>query len=97
MPNPTHITVTAPAGRLTPVHHQDGTEPGGIPLRVAPGFVHRVRYSQDIRRSIKRGDLVPCNLEGQTVGLELAAAPNDLPDGRIDLAQRDSKPSKVTP
>ncbi len=68
----THITVTAPEGRRTPIHPADGTHPQGLlwvqgPKEEKRGDVARVRYSQDIQRSIKRGDLIPCRLDGTPV------------------------------
>ncbi len=78
---PTHITVTAPPGKLTPIHYEDSTEPGGLPLRVSAGNVHRVRYSQAVRRSIARGDLI-----------EIA---DDVPD-QTPMVQRKTS-SKVNP
>jgi len=86
---PTHITVTAPEGRLTPIHKSDGVEPGGAALVVAPGDVRRVAYSTTVHRSILRGDLVMCDLDGKAVAsADLAAAPLDLHEAR---AQRVGK------
>lgn len=80
MPDPTHITVTAPPDRVTPVHKDDGIEPNGSQLRVVAGRVARVRYSQSTRRAIARGDLVLCNMSGSAVpSIALAAAPEELP------------------
>lgn len=86
--NPTHIKVTAPQGKLTPIGQADGRLPGGGSLRVHDGIICRVRYSQDIRRSIARGDLIPCDMNGADVGVHLddAAAPEDL-----DVIQRDTR------
>ncbi|HEY6179074.1 MAG TPA: hypothetical protein VIX73_31690 [Kofleriaceae bacterium] len=82
MPDPTHITVTAPPDRVTPIHEKDGIAPGGLQMRVTAGFVARVRYSQSTRRAISRGDLIPCNMSGAAVpSADLAAAPEELPDG----------------
>lgn len=72
MPDPTHIMVTAPAGRRTPVHPSDGAEPGGATLFVTDGRVVPVRYSQTIRRSIARGDLVRCDMDAAADGVVLA-------------------------
>jgi hypothetical protein len=69
MPDPTHITVTAPPDRVTPIHKDDGVEPNGAQLRVTSAVTVRVRYSQSVRRAIARGDLIPCNMSG-------AAAPS---------------------
>jgi hypothetical protein len=92
MPAPEYITVTAPPGRQTPVHKSDGVEfGGGGLLYVIAGQVVRVRYakSQTIRRSIGRGDLIPCDMNGAACGVELAAAPEELPDGRIVLNEKE--------
>lgn len=77
---PTHVTVTAPPGRRTPVHHEDGVEPGGDPLHLVSGKVRRVKYSQTTMRSIARGDLILCNMDGHAVeSAEAAAAPDEPP------------------
>ena len=77
---PTHITVTAPPDRETPIGKADGIEPNGGQLRVTAASVRRVRYSQDVRRAIGRGDLIPCNMSGAAVpSVDLAAAPHELP------------------
>ena len=82
MPDPTHITVTAPSDRVTPIHKDDGIEPSGAQLRVRAGFVARVRYSQSVRRAIGRGDLIPCNMAGAAVpSVTLAAAADDFAAG----------------
>lgn len=79
MPDPTHITVTAPSDRVTPIHEADGITPGGGQLRVRAGVVARVRLSQSVRRSVARGDLIPCNMSGTAVpSIDLAAAPEEL-------------------
>lgn len=99
MPDPSHITVTAPPGRTTPVHRTDGTEPGGALLCATPGTVIRVRFagSSTVRRSIARGDLIPCDMNGAPVAsAQLAAAPDELPDGRVPVAPRDLKLGKAT-
>lgn len=81
---PTHITVTAPEGRKTPIHPNDGTDPDSPTLLfVEAGHVAKVRYSSDIRRSINRGDLIPCDLEGHTVDVAKAEAPEEFDGGRI--------------
>lgn len=88
MPDPTHITVTAPTGKVTPIHESDGIAPGGVQLRVTAEAVERVRYSQSVRRAIGRGDLIPCNMSGAAVpSIDLAAAPDDLPGGSIAIRQ----------
>lgn len=68
MPNVTIITVTAPAGRATPLHREDGVVPGGALLIVLPGSRHRVPLSANIRRAIARGDLerVAETMDGET-------------------------------
>jgi hypothetical protein len=84
---PTHITVTAPEGRRTPINPADGTHPNGLlwvdgPKEGKPGDVARVRYSQDVQRSIKRGDLIPCKLDGSKVdNVDQASAPAALDTG----------------
>ena len=78
---PKHITVTAPEGRTTPISPNDGTD-GGALLYVKHGQVTRVAYSQDVRRSIGRGDLIPCTLEGKHVEtLDDADAPEAFDTG----------------
>lgn len=92
MARPTHVTVTAPEGRRTPVASEDGIEPGGGQLQVTHGAVRRVRYSQTIARSIGRGDLLLCNMDGKLVeSADLAAAPKDLEDMRADAAKTAAK------
>lgn len=89
MSGPTHITVTAPPDRVTPIHRDDGIEPSGAQLRVVAGRVERVRLSQTTRRAIARGDLVPCNMSGAAVAsVELAAAPADLSDLAAPVATK---------
>lgn len=55
--------------------------------------VIRVRWSQDIRRSIGRGDLVACDMNGAPVTVMLAAAPNELPGGRIKIDRAKKGPT----
>lgn len=74
----THITVTAPEGRKTPIAPNDGIDPESHMLFVDPGTVCRVRYSADVRRAITRGDLVPCGLDGKPVELEKAGCTKQL-------------------
>lgn len=86
MADPTHITVTAPPDKVTPVHKDDGREPGGGQLRVTSDVVVRVRFrgSHTVRRSLARGDLIMCDMNGAPVAsANLAAAPEELPGGRI--------------
>lgn len=79
MPNITHVTVTAPEGRRTPVYERDGVEPGGGPLYVESDFVVTVGYSHTTIRSINRGDLVLCDMNGAAVAsAELASSIGDL-------------------
>jgi hypothetical protein len=80
---PTHIMVTSAPGRLTPIHKDDGQEPGGGLLHADDKTVIRVKYSQAIRRSITRGDLIPCNLDGVSCAVERAAAKDELPEPRL--------------
>lgn len=84
MAQPTHIFVTAPEGRLTPIHKDDGIEPGGGVLYVKPGEVRPVRYwtsdgrtSTTVRRAVTRGDLVLCNMDGTPVESFESAAVHD--------------------
>jgi hypothetical protein len=84
MPTPTHIMVTALPDRVTPIHKDDGIEPTGAQLRVTAGRVERVRYSQSIRRSIARGDLIPCNMSGAAVAsVELATSLDEMPASKL--------------
>lgn len=88
MAPPTHVTVTAPPGRRTPVAPADGVEPGGGLLYVTQDAVHRVRYSHTVIRSIGRRDLTLCNMNGAPVeSAELASAPEPLDGGKIELAR----------
>lgn len=85
MPQSTHIKVTAPKGRMTPIGRADGTEPGGGLLHVTSAVVCRVRYSQDVRRAMARGDLIPCDMNGAACTITLADAPDELEGWRIQL------------
>lgn len=81
---PTHITVTAPEGRKTPINPNDGADPNAHLLFVDAGTVAKVRYSSDVRRSINRGDLIPCDLDGHAVdSIDKAEAPAEFDGGRI--------------
>lgn len=91
MPEPAYILVTAPTGRVTPIHATDGFDPGGGLLYVTDGTVCRVRYSQAIRRAIARADLFPCDMNGAAVGLELATAPDDI-GGKVRLPSKKGAP-----
>lgn len=96
MPDPTHITVTAPPDRVTPIHKDDGSAPGGVQLRVTAASVDRVRYSQSVRRAIARGDLIPCNMSGAAVpSIDLAAAPEDFPRRGIERWQEPAAQLKM--
>jgi hypothetical protein len=88
---PSHITVTGVPGRHTPIHRDDGTAPGGALLYVCEGQVDRVRYSQAVRRSIARGDMLPCDMDGAPVAsVDLADAPIDI-SGRVTVDRSKSK------
>lgn len=81
---PTHITVTAPPDVHAPIHPDDGVDPAGGQLRVTTVDVVRVRFagSQSVRRAIRRGDLIPCNMDGMPVpSVELAACPVEPTQG----------------
>lgn len=99
MSNPTHVTVTAPPGRLTPIHPNDGVDLAGHPLRVRPGEIRRVRWSENTRRAVARGDLILCDRAGKEVGLPKdAACPDDLPDLKIVIdASPDTAARRPTP
>lgn len=85
----THVTVTVPEGRNTPVDERDGVEPGGAQLRLTSNDVDRVRYSHATIRSINRGDLILCDMNGAPVeSAHLASAPHPLPGGKINLRLR---------
>ncbi len=73
-----YITVTAPEGVTAPIHPNDGTDPNGTTLFVIAGRVSRVRHSQDVRRAIKRGDLIPCDLNGKPCDLAKADSPKAM-------------------
>jgi hypothetical protein len=75
---PSHITVTAPEGRLTPIHPDDGVEPGGHLMYVRAGHVRRVALSMDVRRYILDEDLIPCKPDGTPCSIDDAAAPEDI-------------------
>lgn len=87
-----HVTVTAPAGRQTPIGAADGVEPGGGLLYVTAEVVCRVKHTHTIIRSVNRGDLILCNMDGSPVNsAQAAAAPEELPGGKIILADRKAK------
>lgn len=88
MSRPTHILVTAAPGRLVPVHDRDGREHGGGRLFVEGAHVRRVAYSQDIRRSIGRGDLIPCDMNGAATTVELADSNTSLHEGKIVIERK---------
>jgi hypothetical protein len=95
MSNPTHVHVTAPEGRRTPIHRNDGIESNGGQLHVESAEVRRVVFSQDVRRAVARGDLVLCNMHGVACDLDKAGAPDELEGGRAAVKPRHH--SKVTP
>lgn len=90
--NPTHIFVTAPEGRKTPISPTDGSDARGVLLCVEAGTVCRVRYSQEVRRAIARGDLFACTFDGKRVitvtDVASAAAPKPLEE----LVHKDDAP-----
>lgn len=80
-----YVRVTAPEGRHTPIHEDDGVDIGGLPLFVEPGVIRRVRWSQTTRRSKNRGDLILCDMDGKQVDtVELAEQLDQLPEGRME-------------
>ena len=80
----THVTVTAPEGRRTPVNPEDGVEPGGGQMFVTSADVCRVRYTHTTIRSIGRKDLILCNMDGAPVAsAELASAPEHLDGSKL--------------
>lgn len=98
---PTHILVTAPKGRKCPIHPSDGSDAGGL-LFVEHGEgeaprVTRVKYSQDIRRAIGDGDLIPSKLDGTPAkDLDEAACPEPLPSGSSHVTEADRKSSPTS-
>lgn len=89
MPRPDYITVTAPPGRATPIHKDDGVDLLGGQLQVTEADVCRVRYSQTVQRSINRGDLITCTSDGAHCILAQASAPRDLGVGaKVTRVQR---------
>lgn len=85
---PSHITVTAGPGRLAPIHPDDGREPGGALMYVAPGMVRRVRLSATVERLVLDKDLIPCTMQGAALRadslpemFEQAAAPDEIEHG----------------
>lgn len=96
MSKPSHITVTAPPGRLTPINPKDGRAPGDHLMYVEPGKVRRVAYSADVARAIAAGDLVPCNMDGARVAsADLAAAPDHIDHGEHVSPTRRWEPERV--
>jgi hypothetical protein len=75
---PNRILVTAPEGRETPIATTDGIAPTGGQLTIQKGDIVPVPYSSSIRRSINRGDLIPCTPTGLHAD-ELTHA--EAPDG----------------
>jgi hypothetical protein len=91
----THVTVIAPPERRTPVDAADGVEPGGGPLYVTADEVRRIKYSHTTIRSIGRGDLILCNMDGEPVAsVDLAAAPVELEGGRLPVKARKAPSDK---
>lgn len=91
MAAPEYITVKAPPGKTTPIHPSDGHPISGPLLIALPDRVIRVRFagSQNVRRSIGRGDLIMCDMNGAPVSsAELAASPDELPGGCVRIAER---------
>lgn len=84
---PSHVFVTAAAGRLCPIAATDATAPGGLLLKCEPGKLYRIPYSTHTRRRIIAGDLILCNARLEEVAeVENAAAPDALPlrdDGSV--------------
>lgn len=84
---PTHIFVTAPEGRLVPIHPDDASAGAGmfyLEHKDAEGRpqVARVKYSADVRRAITDGDLIPSTIAGVAVkDLDKAAAAAPLASG----------------
>lgn len=96
---PAYITVTAPPGRVTPMHPSDCAGLGPGQPTVSAGEIVRVRCagSQTVRRAVGRGDLIPCDMNGARVeSYELAACPEELPGGRV-LVQPKAAVRKATP
>jgi len=86
---PTHVTVTAPEGRMTPIHPDDGVDAGNRRLFVEHGFISRVRWTQTTRRARNRGDLILCNMSGEPVdSAELATSRQDLPERKVSIATK---------
>lgn len=80
----THVNVTAPEGRRTPIDHNDGVGPGGRQMHVTSDVVARVAWSQSTYRSAARGDLILCNMDGTPVAsADLAASPSEHEDGIV--------------
>ena len=61
------IYVTAPPSVRTPIHKEDGIEPGGAQMFVVHGQVREVRFSATTRRLRDRGDLILCDADGKHV------------------------------
>lgn len=88
----THVLVTAPEGRSTPVCEKDGREPGGAQLVVVAGEIRRVKFSHTTIRSVNRGDLILCNMDGKVVkSFEAASSPKDIDGGKIIIAMKEGK------
>lgn len=81
------VYVTVPEGRRTPIHKDDGKEPGGKQLHVLSGTVSRVKWSQNTRRSVNRHDLVLCKRDGTPVETfeQAISKVDDLGAHRVDI------------
>lgn len=80
-----YVRVTAPEGRRTPIHEDDGVDVGAVMLYVEPGSIRRVRWSQTVRRARNRGDLILCDMNGNRVDtVDLAEQVEDLPGGKLE-------------
>lgn len=88
---PTHIFVTAPDGRMPPLHPSDAS--GGLGLVHAEhGKVTRVKYSAEVRRAITDGDLIPTTIGGTPVkDIDKAAAEEPLESGGPHVTPEDRK------
>ena len=91
---PTHILVTAPEGRKCPIHPSGGSDVGGL-LYVEHGRVTRVKYDQDLRRSIARGDLIPCKLDGSPISTLVEAEPLQSGGPHVTEDDRKAAPAKA--
>lgn len=93
---PTHIFVTAPEGRLTPINPTDGSDGAGL-LYVEHGRTTRVKYSADVRRAIADGDLIPVTIGGVHVKEIDKAAAGELDSGGPHVSPEDRKAVAAKP